>query len=544
MALYYSRPWLPEIYSNSTICYGEVRIDGLAAMDDDEVGAFVGEECRGVGYVRREGSEALVTLNIQGEEVETVHFAVYDISESTICTVTYYTLTNPGGDIGYPPAEIPIYAYSSEGQETEIFPRPWDVVNYTNSTVAYCLVTIDGSPASFGDEVGAFVENECRGVGVVVDNSRETISSLNIQGESVETVNFAVYDLSANSVYGVSYSTLTNPGGDIGYPPNMLPIAALSNGGTGPDVFPRPWNMVTYTNSTVAYCDVTINGSAAAAGDEVGVFVDSECRGVGNVVMSGSDAISTVTIQGESVETVNFAVYDLSANSVYGVSYSTLTNPGNDIGYPPNLLPVAASSSRGSFTLREDFPLPWNVVNYTNSTVAYCNVTIDGELATEEDQVGAFVGSECRGVGDISLLSGQSISSLNIQGESAETVSFAVYDYSADAVINVSYTTMTNPGNDIGYPPDLLPIAAATEVVQELANCFSGETLDVIFPIGEYEVTLTVTDDDGATDSEITTVTVLEYNEAPVADAGGPYEESAEEGGTICLCRIRRDRIL
>jgi len=98
-------------------------------MDDDEVGAFVGEECRGVGFVRREGSEALVTLNIQGEEVETVHFAVYDISESTICTVTYYTLTNPGGDIGYPPAELPIYAYSSEGQETEIFPRPWDVVN-------------------------------------------------------------------------------------------------------------------------------------------------------------------------------------------------------------------------------------------------------------------------------------------------------------------------------------------------------------------------------------------------------------------------------
>ncbi len=26
-AVYYSRPWLPEIYSNSTICYGEVRID-------------------------------------------------------------------------------------------------------------------------------------------------------------------------------------------------------------------------------------------------------------------------------------------------------------------------------------------------------------------------------------------------------------------------------------------------------------------------------------------------------------------------------------
>jgi len=60
----------------------------------------------------------------------------------------------------------------------------------------------------------------------------------------------------------------------------------------------------------------------------------------------------------------------------------------------------------------------------------------------------------------------------------------------------------------------------------------------VIFPIGEYEVTLTVTDDDGATDSETTTVTVLEYNEAPVADAGGPYEEVADpesELGTVNL---------
>ncbi len=153
-------------------------------------------------------------------------------------------------------------------------PRPWDIVFYTNSTVAYGEVTIDGEPASPGDEVGAFVSNECRGIGVVVDNSRNSIITMNIQGETVETVHFAVWDQSSDQVYNVSYSTQTSPGNDIGLPPDLLPIAVITNSRFSKTslvrtAFPRPWNIVNYTNTTVAYGEVTIDGEPASPGDEV-----------------------------------------------------------------------------------------------------------------------------------------------------------------------------------------------------------------------------------------------------------------------------------
>ncbi|UCB60127.1 MAG: PKD domain-containing protein [Candidatus Bathyarchaeota archaeon] len=49
---------------------------------------------------------------------------------------------------------------------------------------------------------------------------------------------------------------------------------------------------------------------------------------------------------------------------------------------------------------------------------------------------------------------------------------------------------------------------------------FDGLTTH-IYPFGGYTVTLTVTDDDGLTDADAAAVMVA--NQAPVADAGGPY---------------------
>jgi len=69
----YARPWVPVIYTNSTVAYCEVMINDVAAADDDEVGAFVDYECRGVGYVVIDLGSSFATLNIQGEMPELVN---------------------------------------------------------------------------------------------------------------------------------------------------------------------------------------------------------------------------------------------------------------------------------------------------------------------------------------------------------------------------------------------------------------------------------------------------------------------------------------
>jgi hypothetical protein len=102
----------------------------------------------------------------------------------------------------------------------------------------------------------------------------------------------------------------------------------------------------------------------------------------------------------------------------------------------------------------------WEIVVYTNSTVAYSRVTIDEIPASEGDILAAFVEGECRGLADIFISDGESYGTMNIQGDVPEQVSFLVWDQSIDTICSVEYTTVTQPGYDIGYPPDFLPIAA------------------------------------------------------------------------------------
>ena len=86
-----------------------MKINDVAAENGDIVGAFVSDECRAVGEVVVNQGEAYVTLLIQGEQVETVNFKIFDSSECEELNVNYTTQTNPGGSIGNPPNYLPIF---------------------------------------------------------------------------------------------------------------------------------------------------------------------------------------------------------------------------------------------------------------------------------------------------------------------------------------------------------------------------------------------------------------------------------------------------
>lgn len=103
-----------------------------------------------------------------------------------------------------------------------------------------------------------------------------------------------------------------------------------------------------YTNSTTVYAEVTIDGNPAAAGDMVGVFDNNgQCRGTGEVFIHEGCAYVTLLIQGESIETVNFKVYDASRDIIVAVnsSHNLQTSPGNTLGTQPNYVQIPATAT-------------------------------------------------------------------------------------------------------------------------------------------------------------------------------------------------------
>lgn len=113
-----------------------------------------------------------------------------------------------------------------------------------------------------------------------------------------------------------------------------------------------------------------------------------------------------------------------------------------------------------SFTAAILFSMPvWDITVYPTSTIAYGNVTLEGEPAEEGDIVYAFVNQECRGKQPVKMSDDKAYMTMNIQGlPDHEPVYFKIWDASADSVYEVNFTTYTKPNSDIGYPPDVLPI--------------------------------------------------------------------------------------
>jgi hypothetical protein len=213
----------------------------------------------------------------------------------------------------------------------------WNVVDYTGSTTAYFVLTIDGETAEENDLLGAFVGDECRGIGEVIVNEGSAYVAMQIQGNTAEKISFRVWDEPETVELYVTTTITSNPGGIVGNPPDYITIDVSSSSTTPVTVVPG-WDVVSYTNSTTAYCVVTVNGEPAEEADKVGAFVDGECRAIGDIIMNEGIAYSTLEIQGLEAEPVNFRVWDVSAGEELYVAFTTASDPGGIIGFPPDYL--------------------------------------------------------------------------------------------------------------------------------------------------------------------------------------------------------------
>ncbi|MCF8372832.1 MAG: T9SS type A sorting domain-containing protein [Bacteroidales bacterium] len=88
------------------------------------------------------------------------------------------------------------------------------------------------------------------------------------------------------------------------------------------------WQPVIYPNSTVAYLKVGFCGNPVQDGDEIGAFVNGECRATGKIAIYQGNSYATLVINGVVPESATFRLF--RNNTVYESNTVIQTNPGED----------------------------------------------------------------------------------------------------------------------------------------------------------------------------------------------------------------------
>jgi hypothetical protein len=102
----------------------------------------------------------------------------------------------------------------------------------------------------------------------------------------------------------------------------------------------------------------------------------------------------------------------------------------------------------------------WTPVVYPNSGTIHGIVSIYAVPAGLNDVVGAFVGSECRGIADVVVDGGNAYVTLVVNlAADGEAISFKIYDYSANLVYDASETYTLGFGEVIGTTASPVPIS-------------------------------------------------------------------------------------
>jgi len=203
------------------------------------------------------------------------------------------------------------------------------------------------------------------------------------------------------------------------------------------------WNFLTVAQTNPPDCPINVSANVVST-NEIEVSWDAVPLADYYHVLSCDETITYTT----SNETTSLLVDNLNNSTTYDFAVKAENNVG--------LSAASACVSETTFCAHN-----WgDVTIYPNSTTAYGIVTIDGEPASDGDLVSVFVGGECRGIGDVILYDEVAYVTLNIQGTSIESLIFKVWSNSDCAELDVSLTVQSNPGGNLGYPPNYLQIAA------------------------------------------------------------------------------------
>jgi hypothetical protein len=422
-----------------------------------------------------------------------------------------------------------------------------DPVVYPNTAMTILVqVSRSQGEAEEGDVVGAFVDGELRGKASVllVDGVPYANLTVNVDAEG-EAITLKLYDASANATEDGNRTVAGAAATSLGTPTD--PVEVVFGLATLDIELAAGWNQVSLNlRPTDPTCDASFAGissvlqKAIGGGgnytpgwgalntltrfeDGLGYWVKVSAATTWTVEGILLDAASTpidlsggwnhIAFVGPSASTVDGALAGISGvlQKVIGDggnytpgwgALNTLTTMEPGIGYWVKVSSgttltygFAAPSSRATASMDRAAP-GWAAVQpdppATAHLIVAC-VTLDGEPVVAGSKLGVFVNDQCRAVGDVIDIDGDSFFNLTVlMGTTGETAEFRLYDATGDVLLDTDFTTTLMPGGSDGTPTEPVDIGFSSPVVQHtvtfkpgLHGDLDGGTPDVIVAVAD-----------------------------------------------------------
>ena len=386
----------PANFSNTMTMTAQLVIFEEASTDsNDIVGAFVGEECRGIEqptYFPGNGTYVISLTIYSNTSGETVTFKAFDFSDNQIYDVDTTITFIPDANIGTALSPIILRAIVEKDISIPLNEGwTWFSMNISNDDMSLNNVLTILTPAE-GDLIKnqtafATYYNSTGWWGNLTEISCKEMYMIKLS--SMDTLKFTGLECDITSI------PLNEGWTWIGYLPQMvisISDALQSLTTSEGDLIKNQTAFAIYYNSTGWWGN--INNMTPFDGYKI--------------KLTSSDTL----------------IYPETAGSVIMDLVKSIDNK-EEIGI---------------------FPPSWSVIpaSYSNTMTMTAQLNVNGEISTDiEDIVGVFVGEECRGAGQPIFFSGNEtyVIPLTIYSNtSGETLTFKAWDNSASQIFNINET--------------------------------------------------------------------------------------------------------
>lgn len=348
------------------------------ADDADQMAAFIGDECRGVGSVEVNNGQKLFFIYIKGDNTESkVTLKYYSAKNKKMYTCEGLFDFEQNNNYG-----------TAEAPEIAPFDLSGKYPQFMNATV----VMPDNFTATpqDADVMAVFVDNDCRGVGELkVTEDGKRVYEFEIRGtnEATQNIYFKYYSTEKDNIYKY---------------PVAVPFAANSLFGTEEN--PEEIYLLLENSMTAVVRIPDELQVYANTEDKLAAFIGEECCGVGKLTLIDDKPVYKMVIKSvdNPAAKVSFQYYSATNTYLYKTE-STIDFVAEQAYGTEDEPQTLAISMSGKYPLRMTavVALPGNIAHYVQAN----------------DKVAAFVGDDCRGIGKMETTEeGQVIFSMEIIG--------------------------------------------------------------------------------------------------------------------------------